>query len=146
MQEIDLDPYFEKPYWIADILPARVPEGSQGQYFKVEEWYLEPDRLLRIRRKYTEIFLKLCCYFDAALNIVPGEVWTEDPEPEELVCKMQEAFSGNQTVNFLIPSEHTLFTLNADDTYMTVYGPTERVMELLKPLVLSEGLFLWKPE
>ena len=29
---------------------------------------------------------------------------------------------------------------------MTIYNPNEETLELLAPLVTSEGLFIWKPE
>ena len=28
------------PYWIVDILPEQVPADCNGQYFKVEKYYL----------------------------------------------------------------------------------------------------------
>ena len=46
----------------------------------------------------------------------------------------------------LVPSEETLLMINDCDTYMTVYNPTERLLDLLRPLSAAEGLFLWKPE
>ena len=33
----------------------------------------------------------------------------------------------------------------SDDTYMTVYNPSEETVELLASLTNSEGLFIWKP-
>ena len=40
----------------------------------------------------------------------------------------------------------TLIQYSRDDTHMTVYNPTEKLLELLQILAQSEGLFVWKPE
>jgi hypothetical protein len=34
--------------------------------------------------------------------------------------------------------------INGDDTYMTLYHPTEELLQLLRLLVTAEGLFLWQ--
>ena len=31
--------------WIIDILPQRVPENSKGQYFRIEQFYLDKKRI-----------------------------------------------------------------------------------------------------
>ena len=62
-----IEPYFERPYWVVDILPVQVPAHSPGQYFAVEEYYLQEPRLSALRRKYLELLLKLNCYFDVEI-------------------------------------------------------------------------------
>ncbi len=52
------------PYWIIDILPSQVPEGSPGQYFTVEKYFLQGDRLEEIKQKHINLILKLNCYRD----------------------------------------------------------------------------------
>ena len=46
----------------------------------------------------------------------------------------------------MIDGGKTMVVLNLDDTYMTVYDPTERVLELLQKLTSVEGLFIWNPQ
>ena len=121
-----IEPYFERPYWVVDILPVQVPAYSPGQYFAVEEYFLREPRLSALRRKYLELLLKLNCYFDM-----------EIPALEELVM------SG--TVYALFEGEHTLCVLNYDDTNMTVYDPTDRFRGILEQLAGAEGLFFWQP-
>jgi hypothetical protein len=41
------------PYWIIDILPSQVPENSPGQYFTVEKYFLQGDRLDVIKQKHS---------------------------------------------------------------------------------------------
>ena len=31
----------ETPYWVIDFLPMQVPQGSAGQFFAVEQYYLQ---------------------------------------------------------------------------------------------------------
>lgn len=56
------------PYWIIDILPSQVPEGSPGQYFTVEKNFLQGDRLKEIKQKHINLILKLNCYRDISIN------------------------------------------------------------------------------
>ena len=50
------------PYWIIDILPSQVPQNSPGQYFAVEKYFLQWDRLEEIKQKHINLILKLNCY------------------------------------------------------------------------------------
>ena len=56
------------PYWIIDILPSQVPEGSPGQYFTVEKYFLQGDRLEEIKQKHINLILKLNCYRDISIS------------------------------------------------------------------------------
>ena len=49
------------PFWIIDILPAQVPVDSAGQYFAVEKYFLQGDRLAEIKQKHINLILKLNC-------------------------------------------------------------------------------------
>ena len=52
------------PYWIIDILPSQVPKESPGQYFVVEDYFLQGDRIEAIKQKHIDLILKLNCYRD----------------------------------------------------------------------------------
>ena len=83
-----IDDYFERPYWIVDILPFQVPADSPGQYFTVEEYYLRKPRWQALRRKYLEILLKLNCYFDMHICGFAGVFeggWEINPKPKRLL-------------------------------------------------------------
>ena len=60
---MDIEMIMERPYWIIYILPKRVPENSDGQYFKVEQYYLAEPHITVLREKFLEIILKLSCYY-----------------------------------------------------------------------------------
>ena len=32
-----------------------------------------------------------------------------------------------------------------DETYMTVYNPDDRLLELIREIAAGEGLFVWQP-
>ena len=132
-----IDALLEKEYWVVDILPERVPEGAPGQVFAVEAYYLRPDRLAGLRRKFTDLLLKLNCY--DALRIVTEE-GEETPAPEELDRRIAE---GKEDLLILTGGD-ALVTLNRDDLYMTVYGADEALLARIGKLAGAEGLFLWK--
>lgn len=37
---MSIEEFLEQPYYVMDILPKQVPADSGGQYFKVEQYYL----------------------------------------------------------------------------------------------------------
>ena len=59
-----LESLLERQYWVIDMLPKQVPADSEGQYFKIEQYYLESPRKEIICEKYTNILIKLNCYYD----------------------------------------------------------------------------------
>ena len=136
---------FDKPYWIVDVLPEQVPRDAPGQYPAAESYYLTQPRYSLLRGKYAEILIRLNCYFDLRVARGDGEEWELNPAPQALARAFAES---GMTDRFLALAEPgpSLLVLNGDDTYMTVYDPTETLLRLLRPLAASAGLFLWKPE
>ena len=45
----------------------------------------------------------------------------------------------------LVGTSEALITLGRDDTCMTVYAPSEELLELIRTLARAVGLFVWKP-
>ena len=68
---MDIEGYFDRQYWVVDILPKQVPADAPGQYFRVEEYYLETGWLKDIRKKFLNILLKLNCYYCFFINSFP---------------------------------------------------------------------------
>ncbi len=121
-----------RPYWIIDILPKQVPEGSPGKYFTVED-YLLREHLKEIKNKHISLILKLNCYMDITID---GE---KDPSPEKIRDIMSEQYVYIMVGDSMILSE-------PDDTHMTLFDPTEDLLSLVRQLSAAEGLFVWKPE
>ena len=121
-----------------------MPEGSRGQYFRIAEYYWSSPQINMIYQKFTHVLLKLNCYEDLDVSL-DGEQWVENPAPEELVKMISNCLSDKKMCYILLKTSDVLITLSADDTYMTVYHPSEEILDLLGLLSVSEGLFLWKP-
>ncbi len=144
---MDIDELIEKPYWIVDILPEQVAKNSDGQYFAIEQHYLSEPQSSELRRKYANLFLKLNCYYDIlvlddfAEDFGCGEL---NPDPNKLVNWFVGEYA-KKCVRLLIRNENTLIVSNQDDTYTTVYNPTERILTLIRTLATAEGLYVWKP-
>ena len=139
-----IEEYLNKPYWVIDILPKQVPADSRGQYFKFEEYYLEHPQIDDIYRKFTNILLKLNCYEDIDVSH-DGDEWMTNPAPHELETALLGSMADKQLFYIILKSADVLITVSGDDTYMTVYNPTEEVLEIIGSLAGSEGLFVWQP-
>ena len=138
-----IEEYLNKPYWVIDILPKQGPADSKGQYFKIEKYYLEHPQIDIIYRKFTNILLKLNCYEDIDVSH-DGEEWMTNPAPHELEAALLRSMADKQMFYIILKSADVLIAVSGDDTYMTIYNPTEEVSELIGSLAGSEGLFLWR--
>ncbi len=139
-RKIIIDDYLEKPYWVIDILPKQVPADSRGQFFTIEQYFLNDEQTERRCRQFCNILMKLNCYEDIAVCGL-SEEWTINPHPADLEQWLLE----RKPLFVFIEASDALLTINGDDIYMTVYNPDEALLQLLRPLAASEGLFLWKP-
>jgi hypothetical protein len=138
-----LDIFFEKEFWVVDFLPKKVPENAGGRFFSVEDYYLEPSRYVVLRERFSDILLKLYCYYDLRLFIGDDTKGLFNPEPERLA----DLVKGNQdNLCILVGTSEALITLSRDDMCMTVYAPSEDLLELIRTLAGAVGLFVWKPK
>ncbi len=129
-----IDELLGSPYWIVDILPSQVPEGSPGQYFAVEKYYLQVDALAGIKQKHIDLVLKLNCYRDLSID----EETCVNPPPARIADEMRHRYVCLLTDGAMIVSE-------PDNTYLTVFNPDPSLLDLLKTLAVGEGLYVWKP-
>lgn len=121
-------------YWIIDILPSQVPENSPGQYFAVEKYFLKDNQLSKIKQKHIDLILKLNCYRDISID----EETEINPSVDYIAEQIKNRYLYIMTKDSMILSE-------PDETYLTVFNPDAELLELLKVLANSEGLFVWKP-
>ena len=128
----------EKSYRVVDFLPEQVPEGSAGQYFAVEKYYMNPQRMKDFRKKFADILLKLNCYYNFSVCEAQADVFIDNPDPEWLEGKILD----NADLCVLLPEEETLITLYRDDLYMTVYNACGSVLKRLEQLAEAEELFV----
>ncbi len=125
-----IEELLEKPYWILDILPKQVPKDSPGQYFAIEDFFLK-EQLTEIKKKHIDVILKLNCYMDITID---GE---KNPAPERIRDIMMERYVYIMLGDSMILSE-------PDDTHMTVFNPAEELLDLIREISSSEGLFVWE--
>ena len=136
-----IETLLNKPYWVIDILPEQVPENSAGQYFAIEQYYLQTG-ITDIHRRFTDVLLKLNCYFDFLVCLSDQEQQIYNPEPERLVSWIN---TEQKDLCIVLAGENVLVTLNHDDTYMTVYNPSEALIYRIRNLAIAHGLFCWQP-
>ena len=136
-----IDKYLEKPYWVIDILPKQVPINSRGQYFKIAHFYRNEPQYDTFCRKFFNILMKLNCYvdIDAFLHL---KEWIHNPAPELLFSWIRE----RKLLYILLKSLDAMISVDGDDLYMTLYNPTDDLLEFNRTLASSEGLYVWKPE
>ncbi|MBO4677073.1 MAG: hypothetical protein J5633_05975 [Oscillospiraceae bacterium] len=129
-----IDELLRASYRIIDILPEQVPKDSPGQYFAVEKYYLDPLRLAAVKQKHIDLVLKLNCYRDLSLE----EDGPLNPPPEQIAEEMRRG-----SLSILL--EDSMIVSQPDETWLTVYAPDEKLLELLRVLAIGEGLYLWQP-
>ena len=122
------------PYWIVDILPSQVPKDSPGQFFSVEEYFLQGDRIEEIKQKHIDLVLKLNCYRDISIS----DETVVNPLPKHIADEMKKRYLYIMVGESMILSE-------PDDTHLTVFNPDSQLLELIRQIASGEGLFVWKP-
>ena len=137
-----LDDFFDKEFWVVDFLPKQVPENAGGRFFSVEEFYLEPSRYAVMRERFSDILLKLYCYYDLRLFVDDDTEGLANPDPELFVNHIKD---NQVNLCIFVGASEGLITLSRDDTNMTVYAPSEDLLELIRMLADAVGLFVWKP-
>lgn len=133
----------EAPYSVVDFLPRQVPADSGGQFFAVEEFFLQPEQLTELYRRFAQVLLKLNCYYDFAVGR-EDEDWTENPPPQALIDRVLSCAAGGYLL-VLLPQEDALITLSGGDLCMTVYHPAPALLDTAAQLARAEGLFTWQP-
>lgn len=125
-----IEELLKKPYWIIDILPKQVPKDSPGQYFAVEDFFLK-EQLSEIKKKHINVIMKLNCYMDVTIYD------EKNPAPERVRDIMLDQYVYIMLGEAMILSE-------PDDAHLTVFNPDKKLLELIKEISTSEGLFVWK--
>ena len=133
----------EGPYWIVDILPEQVSAEAAGQYFAVERYFLRPERIVPLRRKYAEILLRLNCYCGMAVSFDSCATWETNPDPETFAAHVA-ALSGNEFLRAVFAEQNAMIDYDHNDTYLTVYDPDRALLDKIRALAAAEGLFVWR--
>ena len=135
--------YFDKPCWVIDFLPERVPADGQGRFFEVEANYLLHKNYVNIRKKFSAVVLKLYCYYEVEVYENYEENGEINPDPAMLEWTIN---SNGYDLSILFGNDEGLMTISIDDTHMTLYASSERLFSLTERIAQSEGLFMWQPD
>ncbi len=135
--------FLQKTYRIIDVLPERVSEDRASQYFVFDDYLRNEDNIKDLHKRFIRLFLKLECYYEMSVSY-DLETYEKDPTPDELADRILDLHQSDRLRVFL--SDLMMIDYDASDSNMTVYGEDAQRPDLLKELVLSEGLFLWRPE
>lgn len=133
----------EAPYWVIDFLPMQVPQDSTGQFFTVEQYYLQEPQHERLCRRFVDVLLKLNCYYDLLVSRNDGDEWLY-PDPRMLEKWLMESMN-NGHMCVLINDGEALITASGGDTNLTLYNPSPTLLELVRQLATAAGLFIWQP-
>ena len=141
--DILVNELLEKDCWVMEYLPRQVPADSPGQFFKVETYLLNHFEEYGLRARFTAVILKLMCYHRVSVHW--GE-WIENPHPE-LVADAIKTILENHSgwLNILLPEENALLVFEWDCLHLALYNPSPELLDLVRQITASEGLFCWKP-
>ena len=141
MDENIIEQLLEKEYIIVDFLPKQVLAENNGRFFDVELLFLQEQRASELRRKFSDIILKLYCYYWIEVYNLSTDEMISSPEPALLDDWI---YSNRYEIQIFI--EESMIVIAKDDTHITVYNPSDSMTELISVLAKAEGLFVWKPE
>ena len=108
--------------------------SKPGQFFSVEEYFLQSDQIEEIKQKHIDLVLKLNCYRDISIS----DETVVNPLPKHIAYEMKKRYLYIMLGESMILSE-------PDDTHLTVFNPDSQLLELIRQIASGEGLFVWKP-
>lgn len=127
----------EKKFYIIDILP----QIASKNFFEVEQYYLNSEKLKEFNCKIENILLKLLCYYN--YSVYYKDKWKNNITINELLQNIRNVIENKKDfLNILINENNTLIQLNNSDLYMTIYNPDKKLLEIITDLAKSEGLFI----
>ena len=138
-----VDRLLETPCYIIDFIPQQVPKNCGGQYFKVENYFLNHSDRYGLRDRFIRTILKAMCYYP--VSVYWGE-WIEQPSPKqvaEIIDTIMENHSGD--MNMLFTSKDALLQFGRDCLNISIYNPDEEMCRLFEKIATSEGMF-WRKE
>lgn len=136
-----VDRLLAAPCFLLDSLPEQVPADGTGQYFAVEQYFLEHPELLGLERRFTCALLKLMCYYHVILGWCG---WHDQPSPDRVAAAIDTVLSHQSgTIQLLFPEDDALLVLDGGDLYLSVYHPNAGMQQLLQNIARTEGLY-WR--
>lgn len=137
-----IDKYLATQFWVIDFLPKQVPSGSKGQFFNIEKHLLGDSQHRILLQKFANVLFKLNCYYDFEVCRCGIDEWIVNPSPDLFSSWVIE----NESLSIILNDVDAMIAINRDDTHLTLFNPSEELIELALAIANSEGLFVWKPE
>ena len=134
-----IDELLEKPYYVIDFLPQRVPKNNNGHFFDVEYYLLNNEKRHEMKNKYVNIILKLMCYYPVSVFEYDAGRLIESPSPRVVV----DLVRNNESSLGILLGRDTLFMLEKRCLNVAVYNPDYDMREIISRIVGAEGLF-WR--
>ena len=106
----------------------------------MEQYFLRNGEKTVLYRKFAAILLKLSCYFD--FDVEFNGIWKRNPESAELAELIMQCRDSDFYINII--TEESLFVIGGGFLHMSLYGLSERLMDMTRRLAASEGIFLRK--
>ena len=141
--DITVERLLEDDYWIIDILPSQIPIEKQAEYRALTDEYFESGKVAQLHRRYADILTMINSRFKTAMLCMPEDEWTISPD-DVAVKDAVIHHTERGCVDLLLPEEETLISLQAEDLYITVYHPTEKLLSLLRQAVSESGFYIWQ--
>lgn len=137
-----IDYLLEKPCYVIDFLPQRVPKTDKGHFSDIEYYLLNSEKRYEMKNKYVNIILKLMCYYRTSIL---WNGWNDNPKPMDIDTAIGEIMENHfGTLNILLSDKDVLLVFEGDCLNLSVYNLTENMKKMVERIALSEGFFCWK--
>lgn len=139
-----LEALLQTPCYSIDFLPQPVPQAAMSQFCAIQYHLLNGEKRQEIKNHIINILLRLLCFFPA---VVLWDGWKEQPIPqliEQAVDTVMENHSGSLYLLFL--QEESLLVFEWDALSLSLYHPSQQLLDLAQTIARSEGFFLYKSD
>lgn len=137
-----LEELLQTPCYFIDFLPQPIPPAALSQFRTIQHHLLNGEKRQEIKNRIVNILLKLLCFFPAC---VLWDGWKEQPNPqliEQAVDTVMENHSGS--LYLLFWQEESLLVFEWDALSLSLYHPSQQLLNLAQTIARSEGFFLYQ--
>ena len=137
-----LEELLQTPCYFIDFLPQPIPPAALSQFRTIQHHLLNSEKRQEIKNRIVNILLKLLCFFPAC---VLWDGWKEKPSPqliEQAVDTGMENHSGS--LYLLFWQEESLLVFEWDTLSLSLYHPSQQLLNLAQTIARSEGFFLYQ--
>lgn len=134
-----IEKLLEKPCYVIDVLPKKVPADANGSFFEVEAYFEDNYGQYQFQKKFVDIILKLMCYYPVSVFSYDAGRLIESPPPRVVV----DLVRNNKSSLGILLGRNTLFMLEKRCLNMAVYNPDYDMREMISRIIGAEGLF-WR--